>query len=67
MLFKKVRRVLDVERAEEEFEKRMEDVTLEKSDRPAMIIAALIVFVPALLLVIGVFGLAMWAFFFRYF
>lgn len=67
MFLKKVRRVLDVERAEEEFEKRMEDVTLEKSDRPAMIIAALIVFVPALLLVIGVFGLVLWAFFFRYF
>ena len=67
MFLKKVRRVLDVERAEEEFEKRMEDVTLEKSDRPAMIIAALIVFVPALLLVIGVVGLELWAFFFRYF
>ena len=67
MFLKKVKRVIDVERAEEEFEQRMEDVTLEKNDRPAMILAALLVFVPALLLVLGIFGLALWGFFFRYF
>lgn len=65
-LNKKVKRVLDVEKAEEDFEERMEDVELEKKDRPAMIIAAFIVFVPALLLVIGVFIFVIWLFFGRF-
>jgi len=63
---KKVKRVLDVDKAEEDFEERMEGVELEKADRPAMIIAAFIVFIPALLLVIGVFVLAIWLFFGRF-
>ncbi|MGN0348552.1 MAG: hypothetical protein ACI4DR_03355 [Roseburia sp.] len=67
MLFdKKLKRILDVEKAEEEFEKSMEDVELEKNDRPAMILAALLVFVPALLFVIGVFCLVIWFFFLRH-
>lgn len=65
-LNKKVKRVLDVEKAEEDFEERMEDVELEKKDRPAMIIAAFIVFVPALLLVIGFFVFVIWLFFGRF-
>lgn len=66
MLFdKKVKRVVDVEKAEEEFEERMEGVELDKKDRPAMIIAALIVFVPALLFVIGSFLFIIWLFFLR--
>ncbi len=65
-LNKKVKRVLDVEKAEEDFEERMEDVELEKRDRPAMIIAAFIVFVPALLLVIGFFVFVIWLFFGRF-
>lgn len=67
MLFdKKVKRVLDVEKAEEEFEERMEDAELEKNDRIAMIIAALAVFLPVLLLVTGIFLLGIWLFFFRH-
>lgn len=67
MLFqKKVNRVIDPDKAEEEFEERMEGVELEKNDRLAMILAGFIVFIPALLLVIGVFGLAIWFFFGRY-
>lgn len=67
MLFnKKVKRVVDVERAEEEFEEQMEDVVLEKRDCPAMIIAALVVFIPALLLVIGAFLFVIWLFFLRH-
>lgn len=67
MLFeKKVKRVLDVEKAEEEFEERMEGVELDKKDRPAMILAALIVFIPALLLVMGVFLFVIWFFFLRH-
>ena len=67
MLFdKKVKRVLDVEKAEEEFEERMEEAELEKNDRFAMIIAALAVFLPVLLLVTGIFLLGIWLFFFRH-
>ncbi len=67
MLFdKKVKRVIDVEKAEEEFEERMEGVELDKKDRPAMIIAAFIVFIPTLLLVLGIFLLVIWFFFLRH-
>lgn len=67
MFDKKVKRVIDVEKAEKEFEERMENVELDKKDRPAMIIAALIVFIPALLLVLVIFLLVIWFFFFRHF
>jgi hypothetical protein len=63
---KKVKRVLDVEKAEKEFEERMEEVELDKKDRPAMVIAALIVFIPALLLVLGVFLGVIWLMFGRH-
>lgn len=69
MLFeKKIKRVVNVDTAEEEFERQMEEegVELEKNDRKAMIMAALIVFVPAVLLVIGFFLLVIWFFFFRH-
>ena len=62
----KVKRVLDVDKAEEDFEERMEGVELEKNARPAMIIAAFVVFIPVLLLVIGVFVFAIWLFFGRF-
>ena len=55
-----------MEKAEEEFEERMEGVELDKKDRPAMIIAAFIVFIPALLLVLGIFLLVIWFFFLRH-
>ena len=59
----KIKRVLDVEKSEAEFEEQMEGVELEKTDRPAMLIAAFLVFIPALLLVIGFFLLVIWLFF----
>ena len=53
MLFgKKINRVIDVKKAEERFAKDREQLPLEKKDKPAMILAALIVFVPAFLLVV---------------
>ncbi len=58
--------VLDVEKSEAEFEEQMEGVELEKTDRPAMLIAAFLVFIPALLLVIGFFLLVIWLFFGRF-
>lgn len=63
---KKIKRVLDVEKSEAEFEEQMEGVELEKTDRPAMLIAAFLVFIPALLLVIGFFLLVIWLFFGRF-
>lgn len=63
---KKVDRVINVEKAEERFEKEMEGQELEKKDRLAMIIAALLVFIPVLLLVIGAFLLVIWFFFYRF-
>ena len=62
----KVKRVLDVQKAEEEFEDQMEGVELEKADRPAMLIAAFIVFIPALLFVIGFFLFVIWLVFGRF-
>lgn len=67
MLFeKKIKRVVDVEKAEKELEERPDDIELEKKDGPAMLIAALIVFVPAFLLVIGFFLFVIWLFFGRW-
>ena len=63
---KKINRVVDVKKAEERFEKDTEQLPLEKKDRPAMNIAALIVFVPALILVLAVFLLVLYFFFFRF-
>ncbi len=62
----KIKRVLDVEKSEAEFEEQMEGVELEKTDRPAMLIAAFLVFIPALLLVIGFFLLVIGLFFGRF-
>ncbi|MCI8894853.1 MAG: hypothetical protein HFI42_06820 [Lachnospiraceae bacterium] len=67
MLFqKKLHRVVNPEEAEQRFEERMEGQELEKNDRLAMILAGLIVFVPAMLLIIGVFLLGIWFFFGRF-
>ena len=69
MLFeKKIKRVVDVDVAEDELEKRMEEegVEREKKDRLAMILAAFIVFIPAVLLVLGFFALVIWFFFLRH-
>lgn len=63
---KKLNRVLDVKKAEQRFQEDIEKTPLEKNDRPAMILAALIVFVPAILLVIAIFALVLYFFFFRF-
>lgn len=65
---KKLKRVLtDPKKAEERFAKTMEEMPPEKGDRLAMILAALIVFVPAILVIFAVFGVVLYFFFFRYF
>ena len=63
---KKLNRVLHVKEAEERFEKDIEKTPLEKKDRLAMVLAALIVFVPAVLLVVLIFALVLYFFFFRF-
>ena len=65
---KKLKRVLtDPKQAEERFAKTMEEMPPEKGDRLAMILAALIVFVPAILVIFAVFGVVLYFFFFRHF
>ena len=44
----------------------MENTPLEKKDRLAMVLAALILFIPAVLLVVLAFGLVLYFFFFRF-
>ena len=63
---KKIDRVLHVKEAEERLQKDMEKTPLEKRDRLAMILAGLIVFVPAVLLITLIFGLVLYFFFFRF-
>ena len=63
---KKIDRVLHVKEAEERFQKDMEKTPLEKRDRLAMILAGLIVFVPAVLLITLIFWLVLYFFFFRF-
>ena len=47
---KKLNRVLNVKKAEERFQEDLKKTPLEKHDRTAMILAGLIVFIPALLI-----------------
>ena len=67
MLFgKKIDRVLNVKVAEERFETYREELPLDKKDRLALILAALIVFIPVLIGVIAVLLLVLYLFFFRF-
>ena len=67
MLFgKKIDRVLNVRKAEERFEKEREELPLEKNDRLAMILAALVVFIPVFLVIVGILLLVLYLFFFRH-
>ena len=67
MLFgKKIDRVLNIREAEERFEKDREEQPLEKGDRLAMILAALIVFIPVFIGVVLALLLVLYLFFFRF-
>ena len=65
MFKRRVDRVLNTSKSEADFRCRTAREHLEKGDLPAMIIAALITFLPVLLLILGVFALIIWLFFFR--
>ena len=65
---KKLKRVLtNHKQAEQRFEETLKEAPLEKGDRLAMILAALIVFIPAMLLMYTVFGQVLYFFFFRHY
>ncbi len=67
MLFgKKINRVVNVREAEERFEEERAQVPLEKNDRLAMILAALVVFVPVFLVIVAILLLVFFLFFFRH-
>lgn len=63
MFNKRRDRLIHAEESERKFREQLEKEPLEKKDIPAMIIAALLVFVPALVFVIGLFVLLSWLFF----
>lgn len=64
MFFKKrADRIRKIEQTEEEFKNTLKEEPLEKSDKLAMLLASLIVFLPALIVVILFFALMSWWFF----
>lgn len=65
MFKNRIGRVLNASKSEENFRRRTAGEKLERGDLPAMMIAALITFLPVMLLVLGVFALFIWLFFLR--
>lgn len=65
MFQKRITRVLNTSKSEADFRRRTAGEHLEKGDLPAMIIAALVTFLPVLILILGVFAFIIWLFFFR--
>ena len=69
MFFKrKVDKVIDIKRAEENFALELENLKREGlepegKDRLAMILAAYLIFIPEVLLAGGIFALLLWTFF----
>lgn len=67
MIFKrKIDKLINVEEAENRFKKEIEEEQFNAKDIAAMMIAAILVFLPALILVIGVFLFVIWFFFLRF-
>ena len=60
---KKINRVIDEKKSEEKLKETLENTPLEKKDLPAMIIAALLVLLPAVIVVGGLFMLFAFLFF----
>ena len=60
---KKINRVIDEKKSEEKLKETLENTPLEKKDLPAMIIAALLVLLPAVIVVGGLFMLIDYLFF----
>ena len=67
MFFKrKIDKLINVEEAENRFKKEIEEEQFNAKDIAAMMIAAILVFLPALILVIAVFLFVIWFFFLRF-
>ena len=60
---KKINRVIDEKKSEEKLKETLENTPLEKKDLPAMIIATLLVLLPAVIVVGGLFMLIAYLFF----
>lgn len=60
---KKINRVIDEKKSAEKLKETLENTPLEKKDLPAMIIAALLVLLPAVIVVGGLFMLIAYLFF----
>lgn len=66
MLFKgKIDRVVNVEKSEERFRRTLEREKLEKNDPLAMVLAAVLTFLPAVAVMVLVFLAVIWLFFLR--
>ncbi len=65
MFWNKINRVVHPDKSEKDFQKTLEQTPLEKNDTLAMILAALITFLPAILVVIAIFLAVIWLFFLR--
>lgn len=63
MFFKsKLDRLVHVKKSEERWAEDRKKLDLEKKDKPAMIIAAFLVFLPAVLIVVLIFLFVIWLF-----
>lgn len=65
MFWDKINRVVKPSESEKKFKKTMEETPLEKNDLLAMILAAIITFLPAVIVVILIFLAVIWLFFLR--
>lgn len=65
MFWDKINRVVKPSESEKKFKKTMEETPLEKNDLLAMILAAVITFLPAIIVVILIFLAVIWFFFLR--
>ncbi len=65
MFWDKINRVVKPSESEKKFKKTMEETPLEKNDLLAMILAAIITFLPAVIVVILIFLAVIWFFFLR--
>lgn len=65
MFWDKINRIVKPSESEKKFKKTMEETPLEKNDLLAMILAAIITFLPAVIVVILIFLAVIWFFFLR--
>jgi len=65
MLTERFKSLLSKKKTKEELDEHYDNIELEKGDFPAMVIAALITFLPVLLIILAVFYGLLWLFFIR--